>query len=338
MNPQIISTIEILKNNIRFDSRLVITCHQKPDADALGSTNALALFFESLGIKVQVISPSNWASYLNWLPYIDQVINYEKNKQQADEFLNQADFVFCLDFNALDRVHSMSTALKLVPKQKMILIDHHQNPQSSFFEYIISEPHIPATCQLIYYFIEHFDVSKLNTKMATCLYAGIMTDTGSFKFSSTLPETHVVVAELLKHNINHQQIHANLFDNYRQNRLEFLGFILQNRLEFLQNGKVALLLATAEDIQKFDIQTGDTEGIINLLFEVKTVEIAAMVTDRFEERRWSFRSRSHHDVNMFAKTYFNGGGHQNAAGGKSYDSLENTVQNFKTHINNYQFK
>ena len=311
---------------------IAITFHQKPDADAMGSALGLWHYLKLQGNFCTVISPTNWAPYLNWMPGCLSILDFEAKTAEANEILGSCDMVFCLDFNTLSRTKKMAAELAKL-EVPLILIDHHQEPQISAFAYGISNSGKSSTAEMVYDFInDSGGASQINHDIATCLYAGVMTDTGSFRFPSTTASVHSMVADLKGKGLDHHLVHDNLFDTYLENRLRFTGHVLLNRLEVIYEMNTALIWVPKQDLQKFNIQTGDTEGLVNFPLSIQGIKLAAICIDRDEERKWSFRSKGDVDVNQFARKHFEGGGHKNAAGGRSSASLEDTVAYFKKAI------
>jgi phosphoesterase RecJ-like protein len=316
--------------------KAVITAHQKPDGDAMGSTLGLYHFLKQLGHEVTVISPTNWAPFLDWMPGVDQVIDFEANKKEASQIVADADYVFCLDFNILHRTKHLEPIIR-DSKALKILIDHHQQPDTPSFAYGISDVKMSSTCEMIYDFIVQSGHSNLiNLDIAACLYTGLMTDTGSFRFPSTTASVHKIVAHLKELGLQHAKIHENIYDNSTEGRLKFMGNAFLNRMTVLPEYKTAVMAIPKSDIYKFELKTGDTEGLVNYLLLIEGIKFAAILIDREEERKWSFRSKGNFDVNIFARTHFEGGGHANAAGGRSSKSLDETLNDFKTIIENYK--
>lgn len=316
--------------------KVVITTHQKPDGDAMGSSLGLYHFLKSVGHNPQVISPTNWADFLDWMPGTNTVIDFEEHKEKSKQLIAEADWIFCLDFNILHRTKNLETYLEQASAVK-ILIDHHQQPQEEAFAYGISDTGKSSTCEMVYDFIvQSGNSDKLNLDIAACLYTGVMTDTGSFRFPSTKPSVHRMVAHLLELGLHHTIIHENIYDNFLENRLRFIGNALLNRMDVLYEYNAAIMSIPKADIYKFDIKTGDTEGLVNYLLTIQGIKFAAIVIDRDEERKWSFRSKGGFDVNTFARLHFEGGGHTNAAGGRSSDTLEKTVKKFYQVIKEYE--
>lgn len=324
------SIIEIYPQ-LKEPRSIAITMHQKPDPDAMGSALGLCHFLQQLGHTVTVVSPTNWADFLDWMPASDKVLDYEnyKQKEKADTVLTNAEWLFCLDFNTLSRTRNMAPTIKNLSCTK-ILIDHHEQPEVESFDYGVSDVTKSSTCEMVYDFIVdsgHGD--KINIDIAECLYAGVMGDTGSFRYPTASASLHRMVATLMEKGLRHTPVHDNIYDNYLENRLRFIGHVLQNRMEILYEYNAALIAVSKNDLVKYDIKTGDTEGLVNFPLSIQGIKLAAIVMDRDEERKWSFRSKGDFDVNTFARENFNGGGHFSASGGRTYDSLEKTIQKFK---------
>lgn len=312
--------------------KVVITTHQKPDADAMGSSLGLKHFLEQLGHSVTVISPTNWAGWVNWMPGVREVVDYEMDRGKAQAILDKAEWLFCLDFNIFHRTKNLAEPLRNMQCTK-VLIDHHQEPDTPSFDYGVSNTAKSSTCEMVYDFIVdsgHGD--KINIEIAECLYAGVVGDTGSFRFPSAHAGVHTLVADLKTKGLQHGKVHENLFDNFLENRLRFTGHVLLNRMEVFYEYNTALIAIPKSDLLKYHIKTGDTEGLVNYPQSIQGIKLVALVIDRDEERKWSFRSKGDFDCNTFARKYFEGGGHYNASGGRSSDSLEKTVERFKEAI------
>ncbi|MBK8711984.1 MAG: bifunctional oligoribonuclease/PAP phosphatase NrnA [Niastella sp.] len=328
------------------NKQVVITMHQKPDGDAMGSSLGLYHVLIQLGHQVTVVSPTNWASFLNWMPGCDLVLDFEKSihKDKALAAIENADWIFCLDYNVLSRTKNMEQALANA-KGERILIDHHQHPQTEVFAFGISDTSKSSTAEMVFDFIKASgNENKINVLSAECLYAGVMTDTGSFRFPLTSASVHTMVASLKEKGLNHSKVHELLFDNFSENRLRFIGNVLLNRLEVFFEYNTALIAIPQADLVKYDIKTGDTEGLVNYPLSIEGIKLAAIIIDRGEERKCSFRSKGDFDVNIFARTYFNGGGHKNAAGGQSIETLEEVKNKFmqavkdnKDQLSDYSF-
>jgi bifunctional oligoribonuclease and PAP phosphatase NrnA len=311
---------------------IVIVMHQKPDADAMGSSLGLYHILIKMGHQVTVISPTNWADWLGWMPGAEKVIDYELNTVRSNELLIKADWIFCLDFNVLHRTRKMTEPIRKAPGIR-ILIDHHQQPESEVFAYGISDTSKSSASEMVFDFIESASQGAgINQDVAECLYAGVMTDTGSFRFSSASASVHRMVAVLKDTGLDHSKVHENLFDNFLENRLRFTGHALLNRMEVMYEYNTALISIPWKDLVKFQIRTGDTEGLVNYPLTIQGIKFAALIVDRDEEIKCSFRSKGGFDVNQFARNYFEGGGHRNAAGGRSSETLEETTQRFRASV------
>ena len=329
--------IQEIYGQLNEKKKIVITMHQKPDADAMGSTLGLCHFLKQFGHQVVVISPTNWARWLNWMEGVNDVLDYELNKAEADKILDEAEWLFCLDHNHFSRTKNMAPKLGQLQCTK-ILIDHHQEPDTASFTYGESNTGKSSTCEMIYDFIVnsgHRD--RINKVISECLYAGVVADTGSFRFSSTSANVHHMVAALKEHGLEHTKVHEALYDNFLENRLRFLGHILSNRMEIFYELNTALIYVSKIELLKYEIKTGDTEGLVNYPLSIQGIKLVGCVIDRDEERKWSFRSKGNFDCNTFARNYFNGGGHFNAAGGHDSAPLQDTIQKFKKAIQENSF-
>lgn len=312
--------------------KVVITMHQKPDGDAMGSTLGLYHFLNKLGHTCTVISPTNWASFLDWMPGCDKVLDYESQAAKADTIIEQANWIFCLDFNVLSRTKRMEEKLKNATGER-ILIDHHQEPQTEVFAYGISDVQKSSTSEMVYDLIVNSGhIDKIDPVIGECLYAGVMTDTGSFRFPSTKASVHKMVYHLKEKGLEHSHVHEELFDNFLEDRFRFIGHVLLNRMEVFYEYNTALIAIPQADLIKFNVKTGDTEGLVNYALSIQGIKLAAIIIDRGEERKSSFRSKGNFDVNTFARKYFNGGGHYNAAGGFNKEPLDEVIAKFKTAI------
>ncbi|MBO9731095.1 MAG: DHH family phosphoesterase [Chitinophaga sp.] len=319
--------IEEIKPLLESPKKVVITMHQKPDADAMGSSLAMYHYLVQKGHQVTVISPTNFPDFLKWMPAADLVIDYESSMDRAIDALKDIDLLFCLDFNALYRTKNLAPHLEKLDCIK-ILIDHHLEPHPNF-DYGVSDTSASSTAQLVYETIYKLgDEQYINLEIAECIYAGTVTDTGSFRFASTSAAVHRMVADLMDRGLRHEVIHQAIYDNFLENRLRFLGHSLLNRMEVFYEYNTAMLAIPYSDLKRFDLQTGDTEGLVNFLLSIQGIKMAALIIDRNSEVKLSFRSKGDFDVNTFARKYFDGGGHFNASGGRSVDSLEKTVDRF----------
>ena len=312
--------------------KIFITCHTKPDADAIGSTLGLYHYLLQKGHQPTVVSPSEIPDFLMWMPGIEKVYNFEAEPKAVQKVLDESDLIFCLDFNHLSRTKSMEAVLR-VARQRKVLIDHHLLPEEGVFYCGISQPEKSSTCEMVYDFIERCgDKELIDSHVATCLYTGTMTDTGSFRFPATDASVHDMIAFFKRRGLKHSEIHENVYDTNSENRLRFLGYALYEKMEVFEEGKVGLIALSSADMAPFNLLTGDTEGLVNYPLSIMGVQVAVLVTERNDEIKMSFRSKGNVDVSQYARTYFNGGGHFNAAGGKSSVGFEETIAQLKTTI------
>jgi phosphoesterase RecJ-like protein len=306
--------------------KIVITTHQNPDADAFGSSLGLYHYLVQKGHQVTVVSSTFYTNFLQWMPGTSHILIFEKDEAAVRKVLKDSDMLFCLDFNIYTRTASLSSDLKDYNGTKVI-IDHHLFPDSDYFDFGISIPAKSSTCEMVYdYIIADDGENLLNKTIAECLYAGVMTDTGGFRFSCTGPDTHRMTAHLLELGAVPNQIAESIFDNYEEKRLRLLGHIFSNRLEIFMDKKAALIYLDAQDMQQYNVGQGDTEGIVNYPLSINGINFSTFMSQKENEIRISFRSKGNVDVNLFARTYFSGGGHANAAGGKSTLPMKETIE------------
>jgi len=312
---------------LKKTNKIVIVTHWNPDGDAIGSSLALYHFLKKTGKNVQCIVPNSFPEFLHWMPGTASMLNFDTQESKALKVLNKADLIFTLDFNSFKRLEKLGEFLSKTSAKK-VLIDHHREPEK-YADYYFHDIKASSTCELVYEFIVGLKGKPLlDKKMAACLYTGLMTDTGSFKFSSVNSKTHQILAELLKTGIHPHNIHSAVYDNYSAHRLRLFGYALSEKLRLLKDCPVAYFCLKAEELKRFDFQKGDTEGLVNYPFMIKGVEVCALFSESEGIIKISFRSKGKVDVNTYARKFFDGGGHLNAAGGKSKDSLEATEQKF----------
>lgn len=322
--------IEAIKRLLASPKKITIIPHRNPDGDAMGSTLGLYHFLLQQSHDVVVMSPNEFPDFLAWLPDSNKVMVFERNKENCTERLNQSEVIFTLDFNALHRVGDVMEATLKTLDKTFIMIDHHQFPDG-FAKYTFSDTAYGSTCEMVYHFIHQLGAENLIDKtVATCIYTGIVTDSGSFRFPATTSTTHRVVADLIDRGIENSKIHNQLFDTSSYNRLQLLGRALQN-MKLLLDYKTSYITLSQEELDHFNYQKGDTEGIVNYGLSIDGIDLTAIFIENKDEGiiKISFRSQGGFDVNQFSRNYFGGGGHINAAGGKSDKSLSETVAEFE---------
>lgn len=325
-----------IKQLLETPKRIVIVPHINPDGDAIGSTLGLFHYLKLKGHDVVVIAPNDYPDFLKWIPGEETIIKHEFENTKADRLIENADLIFTLDFNALRRTGNMEPALTNANAIK-ILIDHHQQPED-FAKFIYSDVTICSTCEMVYHFLEMLDeIEVINTAIATSLYVGIMTDTGSFRFRSTTSTTHRVIADLIDKGANNADIHYKVYDSNSYSRLQLLGCALNN-LKVISKYNTAYISLSQDQLNQYNFKKGDTEGVVNYGLSVEDVVFSAIFIENNKEGiiKISFRSKGSFNVNTFARNYFNGGGHINAAGGRSELSLNETIDKFISILPNYK--
>ncbi|MDJ1471249.1 bifunctional oligoribonuclease/PAP phosphatase NrnA [Cytophagaceae bacterium DM2B3-1] len=328
---------EAFKELLGSPKRIAIITHPKPDADALGSSLGLAGYLKKKSHTVQVITPTDYPKFLQWMDGNEGVINFEAegNAAKAEKIFQDADVIFCLDFPSLSRIGEIGEIVRRSPAKK-VLIDHHLEPEL-FADYTLSKTSAAATCQLIYELITDLgDVDKIDLSIAECLYAGIMTDTGSFRHSNTTKDVHLVCAALIDKGVEISKVNRLIYDTNTEERMRFLGFALKDKLVVLPEYRIAYFAISADELDKYHSQTGDTEGLVNYGLSIDNIVFSALFTEREGMIRISFRSVGNFSVNEFSRKYFNGGGHKNAAGGRSLVSLNDTIQKFLDVVPQYK--
>ncbi|MFM6976067.1 MAG: DHH family phosphoesterase [Sphingobacteriaceae bacterium] len=322
-------TLPELKELLSEHQKIVITTHHKPDGDAMGSSLGLYNYLIQKGHHAQVITPTDYPIFLHWLPNNSEVLVYTEQQEQSKELIANADLIFCLDFNSLSRINEMGELVGAAKAQK-VMIDHHLDPED-FDDFRHWTVNACSAAQLVYEFIVDLmeEPELINKDVANCLYTGIMTDSGSFKYPTTTAGVHLIVADLISKGAENYRIHQLVYDNSSENSLRFLGFCLSNRMEVFREFNAALIAVSKADLQQFNITTGDTEGLVNYALSINGIRLAALIIERPDRVKLSLRSTGDFPANEICKKYFNGGGHRNAAGGASDDTFENVVQQFK---------
>ena len=326
--------IQAIQSLLATPKKVAIIPHRNPDGDAMGSTLALYHFLNKNNHEATVISPNEFPDFLAWLPGSEMVRVFETDKENCTQILQEADIVFTLDFNAFHRVGEMEKVLEVLDTT-YIMIDHHQKPDD-YAAYTYSDTTFGSTCEMVYNFISFLNQKdQIDKTIGTCIYTGILTDSGSFKFPNTTGDTHRIVAELIDLGVENTKIPNLLFDNSSYNRLQLLGRALQN-LKVLPEHKTSYITLSQEELDRFNYVKGDTEGIVNYGLSIKGIQFTAIFIENKDEKiiKISFRSQGGCDVNEFAREHFNGGGHRNAAGGKSEVSMEETIAKFEKLVHN----
>lgn len=325
------------KREITSPKKIFITTHVKPDADALGSSLGLANYLLKKGHEVTVVTPTDYPSFLDWMKGTEQILDFSnpEHTKLATQKLQEAEMIFCLDFSVLDRVNELGEMIRQ-SNGYIVNIDHHQDPED-FANYRLWSTKAAATCELVYEMIVDLgDKNLIDKSIAECLYAGIMTDTGGFRHPNTTKNVHLVVAELIELGANNSQIANWIYDSNSVNRLKFIGFAISRRLVVNEDLHTAYFAISKKDLKKYQSQTGDTEGLVNYALSLEGIKLAALFSEREDGIKISFRSSTEVAVNKFAAAHFSGGGHKNAAGGKSNETLKQTVKKFESLVEQHQ--
>jgi len=321
--------IKELQTLLQYPKNVVIVTHFKPDADALGSSLGLYWFLKRKGHNVKVITPSDYPTFLEWMPGNEEVLalkpNNKKVSEQANKTIENADIIFCLDFSRLSRINDVEESVG-ASKAVKVIIDHHLNPEN-FASYSIHDSSSASTAGLVYGLIKQMkETHHIDSNIATCLYAGLMTDTGSFRHSNTRSEEFIIAAELFKFGANPSLIAKLIYDTNTIERLRLIGYVLHEKLVIIPELHTAYMIITDDELRKLGSQTGDSEGIVNYGLSIEGIKLSVLLHEKKDEIKLSFRSTGDFSVNDLANQYFDGGGHKNAAGGTSKDTLENTLQ------------
>ena len=323
-----------LKQFLSVPRKILIISHIRPDGDAVGSSLALYHFLTKKGHTASVVFPSEYPYFYGWFPGVDQTYNFKKKRETINPIIAEAEILFAVDFNQLKRMNDLGKIVSglNIPK---VLIDHHPDPEP-FYDYAFYDMHACSAAEKVYDFIEFIDGRLLKDKdIATCLYAAIVSDSGSFKFSSVTPETMRIAARLMESGINHNQIQRQLFDNFTENRIRMWGYCIYEKLEIIPEHKAGIITLNKDDLKRFCSKLADTENLVNFVLNIEDVTVGVLVVELSDMVKLSFRSKGQYPVNLLAAKYFNGGGHLNAAGGQTNLSLDETIKLLKEKLGEF---
>ncbi len=326
-----------IKELLSEQKQIAILVHYNPDGDAIGASLALMMYLQQNGHIVHILAPNSYPNFLEWMPQCETIIQATEHQELCIEKIQSSDIIFCLDFNSFNRTGILQQALE-ESKAHKILIDHHIDPDTSFdILYSITEK-TSSTCELMYNFIVDIMEGKkfMNKQIAECLYVGIITDTGSLSYSCNNESTYHVLGNLFQYGIDGEDIHRKVYDTYSESRVRLLGHCLVERLTVLDKFATSFIYLTKEDLTKYNYRQGDIEGIVNYGLSINTVRFTALFSERDDRIRISFRSKGDFNVNDFARSHFNGGGHKNASGGNSYKTMETTIEEFISLLEQYK--
>ena len=316
-----------LRALITLPHNVAIFSHRNPDGDAIGSALAMRHYLEQYGHKVHVFFPSEYPEEFETLPGAGESLIWDISPEECKQVLQKKDLFFLMDFNAWNRIDRLGEFAKQIPA-KVVMIDHHLYPES-ISDFTFSDPEASSTCEMVYRFIMGMDDGiKLNPTIGECIFTGLVTDTGSFRHA-TNPQVYRIAADLVERGVNDGLVQDRIFNSQKEKNLRLLGHCLTNRMEILPEYKTGIIWLTKRDYDDFNIQRGDTEGIVNYLLTLKEIKLAAFIHNQPTVVKLSLRSKGTLDVQEICRKHFNGGGHKNASGAYSHDSLKATMQKFK---------
>lgn len=328
---------EIQAANLLLDAAnsIAIVTHMSPDGDALGSSLAMQHYLESLGKDlIAVIVPNRFPAFLSWMPKAQDILCYDERTDECNTILKEADLIVCLDFNDLKRIGAVGEQVA-TSEAKKLLIDHHLFPQP-FADVAISYPDTASTSELVFRLIcRSGNFQLINLPTAECIYTGMMTDTGNFSFNSNQPDNYSIVYELVKLGVDKDAIYNKVFNTYSVERMRLMGYCLYRKMKIYPKNHTALIALSRKELYRFNFQSGDAEGLVNLPLQIQDVYYSVFMREDKDKIKISFRSQGDRPVNEFASLFFNGGGHKNAAGGESYTALEDAVTFFEKHFKEY---
>jgi bifunctional oligoribonuclease and PAP phosphatase NrnA len=326
---------ELQKKLSEKSGKIAILTHFNPDGDAIGSTLALSRILTRMGHDCSVIVPNDFPRFLKWLPGAGDIISLPKHKAKVAEIIEASELLFFVDFNDIRRMKEIEVPVSRSSAHR-VLIDHHPDPVVTV-NTIMYDTSVSSTAELVYRFIVENGLIKLMDKdIAVCLFAGVMTDTGCFSYNSSSPETYKVVTELLQYNIEKDQIYYRIYDNFSFDRMRLLGYCLNERMEYFPEYRTALIWLNREDQEKYHFRIGDSEGFVNYPLSIKGIRFSAFFIEKKDHVKVSFRSKGDFPVNTFSASHFNGGGHRNASGGESVESLEAALEKFRGLLPEYR--
>ena len=336
MKPFDIDVLNQIKEELfSLNGNFVIVPHVNPDGDAIGSALGLAGILKNWGRNVTVIAPSKYPDFLNWMTGNEEVLVYSSNKKESEKLIQESAMLICVDFNHISRAGELKNLVTNYSGTS-VLIDHHPNPES-FTRYVVSHPECSSTAELIYQFVKEMGLKEhVDMDAAEALFCGIMTDTGSFDYNVSDPQTFQIVSELLELGIDQDKIHSLVYDNYSADRMRLMGYCLSECMEVYPEYHAAVMYLSKEVQKKFNFVTGDNESFVNLPLSIKGVHFSTLFTEKENHVKASFRSKGDFPVNEFARKNFNGGGHRNAAGGELFASLKEAMDKFRALLPVYQ--
>jgi phosphoesterase RecJ-like protein len=320
---------------VQIESTIAIIPHINADGDAIGSVLGLAGILKNAGKKVVALSPNHFPNFYKWMKGSEEILIYTSSRKKVEQAMAETGMLICLDFNQSSRAGEMKDMVNQFSGPSM-MIDHHPYPQK-FTELMISHPEYSSTAELIFHVVKAMDYQKyIDKSVAEAIYCGIMTDTGSFDYNISDPQTFQTVSELLTYGIDPEAIHGKVFDNYSADRMRLLGYCLSECMEVYPEYHTAMMYLSKEIQQKYNFMSGDNEGFVNYPLSIKGIHFSALFTEKEDHVKVSFRSKGEFAVNEFASKYFNGGGHRNASGGEIYAPFDQVLERFRQLLSQYR--
>lgn len=328
------SDVEKLESLLSENPKILITTHRKPDGDAMGSSLGLWHFLRGRGLDPRIVSPTDFDHFLSWMPGAETVVDAIARPHEARNLAKEADLIFCLDFSGLNRLDNYAKPVEEAEGFK-VMVDHHIDPEP-VFDMSFHQEGLSSTAEIVYRLIVAMGgKAEINQDIAACLYTGLMTDTGSFRFPSTTPEVHRIAAELLETGIDIGFIHNVVYDNFNPERLRFLGYVLSERMTVIPDLHTSYMVISKADMEKYNLSPGDTEGLVNYNLSMRGIHFGVLMKEGDGKVKMSFRSQGSFPCNKFAAN-FGGGGHHNASGGRSFESLKETEKKFLGLLHQYK--
>lgn len=319
----------------KAEQKIVIVAHTNPDGDAIGSSLSWARVLRKEGHEVSCVVPNKYPYFLDWMEGIEEMVIYKEEAERTTNLVSEADIIFCLDFNALSRLEGLSEVIDANKSAQRVLVDHHLSPEEGY-DILFSYPTASSTCFVVYSIIEKmWGVDMIDKSIGELLYVGMMTDTGNFSFSFLTPALYRALAVLVEKGIEIQKINSQVYNSFSEDRARLFGYTIDRKMSIIKGGTVAYMALTEREMRKYNFQQGDSEGFVNYPLSIKKMKMSVIFIEHRKFIRISFRSRPHIDVNTFARKYFDGGGHKNAAGGKSYRTMEKTIAHFLSSIEEF---
>lgn len=323
-----------LRKLVGNSKNIVITTHHNPDGDAIGSVLGLYHGFKQVGVESRMVTPNGFPEFIGWMPGAEQIVRYSEKKELAAELLGNADIIFCLDFNGFRRTETLEAVISKATGKK-VLIDHHPNPEN-FFDIQFSRIQVSSTAELVYEVLTGcYGSNALNADVALSLFVGIMTDTGSFSYGCSWGNTFHVAGELIARGVSVEWVQGLVYNNFSVSRMRLVGYSLHQKMRVFPEHRAAYISLTRDELKQFDYKMGDTEGLVNYPLSIKGIVFSVLFVEHDTFVKVSLRSRGSFPVNLFSQKHFNGGGHTNAAGGKSFVSLTETETLFERLLGSY---